>query len=272
VSSDGWSGTAAGSAGTADNAVVAALVEFASRGPAVSAADVDHVMRRLAAHDEWWVPVEYARQTWGQSDFDQVLPFPDRGPLAMLNVFTDPAAAALGEASASGDYGGPIAGVKLLQNLDPGLSSLFVNPGSPREHQWYIEGGGFDIAASWATAVAVERALAGWGMGPVAASDLLSHHYHLLVDQQTLAPAEVFLPDIEGVVTVCFTATDRTAEFVAGLPPAARPLAETQPVDGRGLFELVRSMGAAGVVVNAGSDDQTALTTEDIDQIVGARR
>jgi hypothetical protein len=272
VSSDGWSGTAVGSAGTAENAVVAALVGFADRGSAAGEADVDHVMRSLASHDSWWVPVEYARQTWGQSEFDQTLPFPDRGPLAMLNVFTHPEAAVLGEASASGDYGGPIAGVKLLQYLDPGLSSLFVNPGSPREHQWYIEGSGFDIAASWATAVTVERALAGWGIGPVPTTDLLGHHYHLLVDQQTQAPAQVFLPEMDGVVAVCFTASDRTAEFVAGLPAGARPFAETSLVEGRSLFDLVRTMGAAGAVVNAGSDDQTVLTTEDIGQIVGARR
>jgi hypothetical protein len=254
------------------NAAVAALVEFAGRGQAATAADVDHVMRSLASHGDWWVPVEYARQTWGQADFDQRIQFPDRGPLAMLNVFTHPEAALLGEASASGDYGGPIPGVKLLQYLDPGLSSLFVNPGSPREHQWYIEAGGFDIAAGWATAVAVERALASWGNGPVPVGDLLGHRYHLLIDKQTGAPAQVYLPDIDGVVAVSFTATDRTAEFVAGLPPSARSLAETAPIDGPGLFELIRTMGAAGIVINAGSDDQTALTSADISEIVGARR
>ncbi len=31
-------------------------------------------------------------------------------------------------------------------------------------------------------------------------------------------------------------------------------------------------MGAAGIVINAGSDDQTALTSADISEIVGARR
>jgi hypothetical protein len=162
--------------------------------------------------------------------------------------------------------------VRLLQNLDPGLSSLFVNPGSPREHQWYIEAGGFDIAAGWATAVAVERALATWGNGTVPTTDLLSHHYQLLIDRETQAPAQVFLPEIEGVVNVCFTASDRLAEFVAGLPPAARALAETAPIEGRALFEMVSSTGAAGVVINAGSDDQTALTADDIREIVGARR
>jgi hypothetical protein len=228
-------------------------------------------MRSLAMHDSWWVPVEYARQTWGQSAFDQTIPFPDRGPTAMLNVFTDIEAATLGEAAASGDYGGPVSGVRLLQCLDPGLSSLIVNPGSPREHQWYIASAGFEIAAGWATAIAVEHALAEWGNGPVPTADLLAHRYHLLIEKDTRKPAQVFLPEIDGVVAVCFTASDRTDEFVASLPVPARPLADTTPVDGPGLFDLVRTMGAAGVVINAGSDDQTALTREDIAEIVGAR-
>jgi hypothetical protein len=255
----------------APNVAVAALVEFSQRGPAATSADVDHVMRCLAAHDSWWVPIEYARQTWGQSDFDQLIPFPDRGPLAMLNVFTHAEAAAAGEASASGDYGGPVPGVRLLQNLDPGLSSLFVNPGSPREHQWYIEAGGFPIAAGWATAIAVEHALAQWGNGPVPSADLLAHRYHLLIEKDSRTPAQVFLPDIDGVVAVCFTATDRFAEFVASLPLGTRLFADTSQVDGPDLFDLIRTMGAVGVVINAGSDDQTALTRDDIAEIVGAR-
>jgi hypothetical protein len=247
-----------------------ALIEFARRQPATPA-DVDQVMRSLAEHPGWLVPVEYARQVWGQTAFEQTIPFPDKGPLAMLSVFTDPEAAALGEAAASGDYGGPVSGVRLLQSLDPGLSSLIVNPGSPREHQWYIAAGGFDIAAGWATALVVEQALANRGNGPVPASDLLAHRYQLLIEKDIQAPAQIFLPEIDGTVAVCFTASDRTAEFIASLPVPTRPLADVAPVDGRQLFEMVRTLGAAGLVVNAGSDDQTALTREDLAE-VGALR
>jgi hypothetical protein len=248
----------------------AALIEFAQRQPP-TAADVDQVMRALAVHERWLVPVEYARQAWGQSAFDQLIPFADRGPLAMLNVFTDGEAAALGAAEVSGDYGGPVTGAQLLQYLDPGLSALIVNPGSPREHQWYIASGGFDIAAGWATALVVERALANRGNGPAPAADLLAHRYQLLIDKETGGPAQVVLPEIDGVFAVCFTAADRTSEFVAGLPIPARPLADVAPIDGRQLFETVRSMGAAGLVVNAGSDDQTALTEDDLAEVIQAR-
>lgn len=256
------------------NAARAALESFALRAQAQppTAADIDQVMRSLAEHDGWFVPVEYGHQAWGQSVFDQTIPIPDRGPLAMLSVFTDAEAAALGEASVSGDYGGPVAGATLLQYLDPGLSSLFVNPGSPREHQWYIEASGFEIAAGWGTAIAVERALANWGNTVMPRSELLNHRFQLLIERELQAPAQVFLPDIDGVVAVCFTASDRTAEFVASLPPPTRGLADIAPIEGRGLFELVRTMGAAGVVINAGSDDQTALTSEDITEIIGVRR
>jgi hypothetical protein len=257
---------------TEASAAVAALVAFSQRGEAATTADVDHVMRSLAAHEGWWVPVEYARQTWGQSEFDRTIPLFDRGPLAMLNVFTDAAAVGLGADSVSGEYGGPVPGVTLLQYLDPGLSALLVNPGSPPQHQWFIAANGFDIAAGWATAIAVERALARWGNGPVPIADLLGHRYHLLIDRESQAPAKVFLPEIDGIVAVGFTATDRTAEFVASLPAAARQLAEIAPLEGPGLFDLVRTMGAAGIVINAGSDDQTALTRDDVAEILAGRR
>jgi hypothetical protein len=265
-----WSAFPANAPSTAVSVARAALIAFAARTPATQA-DVDQVMRALAEHDSWLVPVAYGTHAWGQTGFAQTLPFPDRGPQAMLNVFTDPAAAALGEEHASGAYGGPVSGVRLLRTLDPGLSALIVNPGSPREHQWFIAVGGFDIAAQWGSAIAVEHALARRGNGPVPVSELLSHRYELLIEKDTQAPAQIFLPEIDGQVAVCFTAPDRTAEFTASLPPAARPLAEVANVEGPQLFEMVRSMGAAGVIVNAGSDDQTALTQEDLAEVAHAR-
>jgi hypothetical protein len=280
VSADVWSSSPVSPGNPASpwpqpaGGVRAALASFAqlTQVQAPTASDIDYVMRSLSEHDGWLVPVEYAHQTWGQAVFDQMIPFPDRGPLAMLCVFTDAQAAALGEGTVSGDYGGPVPGSKLLQYLDPGLSALYVNPGSPREHQFYFEANSFDLAAGWGTAIAVERALAEWGNAPAPRSELLTHRFQLLIERDTQAPAQVFLPDIDGVVAVCFTASDRTAEFVASLPPGARPLAEVTAVEGRALFELVRNMGAAGVVINAGSDDQTALTPEDIAEIIGVRR
>ena len=270
AAADEWS-TFPGQTGSAQpNAIRIALTGFAHQQPQTQA-DVDQVMRALAAHSGWLVPVEYARQTWGQSSFEQTLPFPDRGPLAMLNVFSDPEAAAVGEANASGDYGGPVPGVKLLQSLDPGLSTLVVNPGSPREHQWYIASAGFDIAATWGSAIAVERALANRGNGPVPVTELVAHRYQLLMEKDTGQPSRIFLPEIDGMVAVCFTAADRTTEFISSLPMGARALADIAPVDGWRLFDMLRSQGAVGVVINAGSDDQTALTEDDLAEVIAAR-
>jgi hypothetical protein len=246
-----------------------ALIAFAERNPATQA-DVDQVMRALATHNTWYVPVGFAGSAWGQTSFDQVLRFAEVAPVPNLNVFTDLEALQLAEGHVGGAYGGPVSGVQLLQCLDPELSALIVNPASPREHQWYIASGGFEIAAGWASAIAVERALAELGNGPLPAAELLNHRFHVLLERDSQAMAQVFLPEIDGAVAVCFTAADRTEEFIAGLPPNTRPLADLALVDGPRLFEMVRSVGAAGVVVNAGSDDQTALAREDIAEITAA--
>jgi hypothetical protein len=246
-----------------------ALVEFAERSPATQA-DIDQVMRALASHDDWYVPVLFADRAWRQSEFDQMLLFPQAAPNPVLHAFTDHESAMLADGRAIGVYGGPVPGWRLMRSLDAEVSALVVNPASPMEHQWYIAAAGFPVATQWSTAIAVERALAARGAGPVPAEPLLAHVYQLLVDRPTGSLAQVYLPDIDGAVAVCFTATDRVDEFVASLPPPARPLAELRPIDGRQMFEMLRGVGAAGLVVNAGSDDQTALTREDILEIVSS--
>ncbi len=245
-----------------------ALVAFAERTPATQA-DIDQVMRALVNHDDWYVPVLFADRAWGQTNFDQMLLFPDAVPSPVLNAFTDHESALLAEGQAIGPYGGPVPGVKLMGALDNNLTALIVNPASPREHQWYVAAGGFEIAVHWASAITAERALANRGSGPAPAADLLAHRYLLLVERPSRSLAQTYLPEIDGAVAVCFTAADRASEFTSSLPPPARPLADLAEMDGPQLFEMLRSVGAAGLVVNAGSDDQTALTREDIADITG---
>ncbi len=243
------------------------LVAFAERQPATQA-DIDQVMRTLVSHDDWYVPVLFADRAWGQTNFHQMLLFADAAPSPVLNAFTDHESALLADGQAIGVYGGPVAGVKLMAALDANLTALIVNPASPREHQWYVAAAGFDIAVRWATGIAVEQALARRGNGPVPTSDLLAHRYLLLVERANNALAQIYLPEISGAVVVCFTASDRAEEFMNSLPPSARPLADVADVAGPQLFDMMRGVGAAGLVINAGSDDQTALTREDIAEVV----
>ena len=247
-----------------------ALIDFAERSPATQS-DVDQVMRALVSHDDWYVPVLFAEGAWGQSRFDRELLFADSKPTKVLNVFTDHESAMLADGQAIGVYGGPVPGHRLMEGLGASLDALLVNPASPREHQWYIAAGGFEIAKTWATAIAAERALAARGNGPVPAAELLGHRYQLLLEQSTHALAQIYLPDIDGALAVCFTAADRVEEFVASLPISARSLADIAVVDGPQVFDMMRGIAAAGLVINAGSDDQTALTREDIADIAASR-
>jgi hypothetical protein len=246
-----------------------ALIEFAQRHPQTQS-DIDRVMRALASHDDWYVPMLYAGHAWGQSQFDHTLIFPEaKAPNPSLIVFSDIDAAQLVEGEAIGVYGGPVSGARLLGGL-VGVDALVVNHGSPREQQWYIAAPGFAVAAGWSTAIAVERALADRGNGPAPAAALLGHTYQLLLEQSNRSLAQVYLPDIDGAVAVAFTATDRAEEFISSLPIPTRPLADLAPLGGHQLFEMMRGVGAAGLVINAGSDDQTALTREDITEILSS--
>jgi hypothetical protein len=255
---------------TPTSAARRALVDFAERSPATQA-DVDQVMRALVSHDDWYVPVLFADRAWGQGRFEHELQFADAELTQVLNVFTDRESAMLADGQAIGVYGGPVPGYRLMGALDASVDALMVNPASPREHQWYIAVGGFEIAMTWASAIAAEQALAARGNGPVPAAELLGHRYQLLLEKAAHALVQIQLPDIDGGVAVAFTAADRVEEFVASLPMQARPLADIAFVDGQQLFDMMRGIGAAGLVINAGSDDQTALTREDIADIASSR-
>lgn len=244
-----------------------ALAAFA-RSPR-GQADVDQVMRALSTHENWFVPVAYAERSWGQHSFTETLAFPGTPPAGVLTAFTDTEAARQAEGQPIGPHGGPVSGVRLLRSLGRGLESFLVNPGSPNEHQWFIATAGFDIAHTWASAIEVERSLAERGNGPVPVAALRRHRFHLLVEAPNQTVVQVMLPEI-GAVAVCFTATDRIAEYLASLPPAVRLAADFVAIDGPRLFELVRGFDAAGIIINAGSDDQTALAAEDIIEIVSA--
>jgi hypothetical protein len=243
-----------------------ALIDFAERSPATQS-DVDFVMRALVSHDDWYVPVLFAERGWGQSRFDRELLFADAETTTVLNIFTDHESAMLADGQAIGVYGGPVPGHRIMAALDSKLDALMVNPASPREQQWYIAAAGFEIAVTWATAIGVERALANRGNGAVPAAELICHRYHLLLERPTRSLAQIHLPDIDGAHSVCFTAADRFEEFLASLPAQVRPLADIAVVDGPQLFDMMRGIGAAGLVINAGSDDQTALAREDLAEI-----
>lgn len=248
-----------------------ALEAYAQRSPATQS-DVDQVMRALVSHDGWFVPVSFAEKVWGQTAFEQTLMLGEVvEPQPVLNVFTDADAALLAQGQGLGLYGGPVLGATFMRALGPDIEALIVNRASPREHQWFISAMAFEIAAAWATAIAVEEALAHRGNGPVPARDLLEHRFHVLLERSSRAVAQIFLPDIEGVVAVCFTATDRAEEFIASLPRETRPQAEIAPVNGPQMFEMMRDLGVSGLVVNAGSDDQTALTRDDILEVIASR-
>jgi hypothetical protein len=257
--------------GAASNSVARrALAAYAQRSPATQA-DIDHVMRALVEHDDWYVPVLFADRAWAQTNFDQMLLFADAVPSPVLTAFTDHESALRAEGQAIGVFGGPVSGIKVMRSLDGSYNALIVNPASPREHQWYIASGGFQIAGEWAGAIIVERVLAERGGGPLPSADLLDHRYHLLLEKQAHSVAQIHLPEVDGAVAVCFTATDRAAEFFASLPTAARGQADIAPADGPQLFDMLRGIGVAGLVINAGSDDQTALSRGDLAELAGLK-
>lgn len=251
----------------ADSAARRALADYARRSPATQA-DIDRVMRCLAEHDDWYVPLPYADRSWGQAVFDQTLIFPEAAPSDVLTVFTDRESARLAEHKPLGPYGGPVTGERLLTGLDPRFTALVVNPVSPRDHQWYIASGGFEIAGHWAAAVTAERALSARNGGLPPARELRAHRaYQLLLDRASNALTEIRVPGVDGTLAVGFTGPDRAEEFLDHLPPGPRAGAALALADGPELFDMMCERDLAGLVLNAGSEHQAVLFRPDLRQI-----
>ncbi|MGE5828505.1 MAG: hypothetical protein ACM30G_09100 [Micromonosporaceae bacterium] len=255
---------------TAPSVLRRALADFAQRSPATQA-DIDRVMRSLAEHDDWYVPIRYADRFLRQTVFHQTLAFPGVPPNGVLTVFTDRESALRAEGQPIGPYGGPVAGGRLMTTLDPGLTSLVVNPASPPDHQWYIAAGGFEIAGHWAAAVAAERALAARNGGPPPARELRAHRaYQLLLDRAENALIEIRVPSVDGTLAVGFTGPDRAEEFLDRLPPGPRANAALVLAEGPELFDMMCELDLAGLVLNAGSPHQAVLFRADLRQIAAA--
>lgn len=247
-----------------------ALAAFAQLGTEPTHADVDRVMRALVEHDGWYVPATLASRLWPQAADSRVDLSGDPGAGGELHVFTDREAIMRAQRSTHGSYAGGVPGARLFAVLGAPHTALWVNPASPREHQWWVSAGAYDVAHSWAGAVRIERTLAELpATEPPPVLALRGYPgYQVLHSRATGAPVLVDLPGLEGPAILAFIAPDRATDFVERLGPVGDD-AHLVTVDGAHAFDAVRQTRAAAVVLNPGSPRPFTLTRSDLDAVTG---
>lgn len=216
------------------------------------------VMRALASHDDWHVPLHAVAVPPGEGR----IVYAEKFALAQhqLNVFTDREAADL---AASRFGGGPmgvylpkVSGAVLFDSLQklPALHPVLmmqVNPGSPTEEQWFVERAAFGLCEAWANALGLERAIA--STAPGWAKAMLGYGAWLAVLGKTDNALVRINMREKGEHALIFTAPDLAEHFLKGLPNNGGAACKTASVPGNQLFKFLDGSGVKGFVVNANS-------------------
>lgn len=136
-------------------------------------ASANQVMRALCEHAGWFAPVGYACAALKTNTFDNVTLWGNEARVnaGSLYLFTDAAAGHVASAKVQlGPYASPLSGAELFAFLPAGLRELYVNPGSPQEHGWYMADRALELGGLWGQAVRLERLLSGESQGDLAES------------------------------------------------------------------------------------------------------
>lgn len=216
------------------------------------------VMRALANHDDWHVPL-HALPT---PPADGKIVYADKATYAQhqLNVFTDRDAADLAAKTfGGGPMGTYVAGVKGVDLFDhlqkvPALQPalmLQVNPGSPIEEQWFVERSAFGLCAAWANAITLERTIAATSAGWSKAM-LIYGAWLVVLGKSDNALVRINMRD-KGEHALVFTAPDLAEHFLKGLPNNGGAACKTASVPGDQLFKFLGTSSVKGFIVNANS-------------------
>lgn len=245
-----------------------ALAAFAQLSTEPTHTDVDRVMRALVEHDGWYVPAALASRLWPRAADSRVDLRGDQGAGGELHVFTDREAVMRAQRSTHGSYAGGVPGTRLFASLGAPHTALWVNPASPREHQWWVSAGAYDVAHSWAAAVRIERTLAGLAPSDPPPVQALRGYpgYQLLHARSTGEPVLVDLPGLAGPAVLAFIAPDRASAFLDRLG-SARDDADLVTIDGATAFAQVRDSRATAFVLNPGAPQPFTLARADIEAV-----
>lgn len=215
-------------------------------------ASKDAVMRALAEHDDWFIPVGLLPD---HTKFEQVVALASEGPPSdRLWLFSDDDRA---RAASGGVYGGGLPATQVFELLDDRFSALEINPGSPADETWNIGREAFPLAKGWAQAVALERAFHG---DPAELAQRLARYDHFMVlvaDDNSLIKLPLG-PD-DDPFGLAFTTPDWREDCLAKMSAEERARVRSVAVRGKDLFGRLEQLGVRGLILNATAPERARV-------------
>jgi hypothetical protein len=217
---------------------------------AAKQASTHEVMRALASHDAYFVPIGFA-PTLGRSEFERIVMFSEKGgpPQGELYVFTDESCLDLLGKQPLGSFVTPVSGIELfcaLPEQSGPITKMKVNPGGSLAHFWFMGADAIPLARLWGRAIRLETLLGNPKMPKAALHAALRtfEAYTILVHSNGGVATAQGMGGYKNPAMV-FTSPDsfeKVQAEVAGL--------HTAHLTGAELFEMLPRAGVDGIVFN----------------------
>jgi hypothetical protein len=222
----------------------------------------EQVMRQLVTYTGWYAPLLWASDALNTEMFDSVYQWGDQSsiPADQLWLFTTPEAGKVAlQRSSLGLYAGPLSGIELFEHIPQGVRAVEINPYSPPDQGWYVEGPTVEVARSWGRAMALERALTSGG--PDTVKRLVEYdRYTILLTQQGSLAIAVGAAGMSNP-GMLFTTGDAVDLAVAAFGPTGATL-QRAVLGGHDLFSQFDRLGVDGFVLNIAGPMPYVLNAE----------
>jgi hypothetical protein len=117
------------------------------------------VMRAIASHDSFFVPLGFATR-FERTEFERIVQLGKTGgpPPGEVYVFSDESCLDLVANTPLGGFVTPVSGVEWLSRLDEAQDvKVKVNPGGPQAHFWFMGKDAVPLARLWGQAIGLEQ-------------------------------------------------------------------------------------------------------------------
>lgn len=223
------------------SALLEVLRQFAKKN-----ATQEQVMRALATHDAYFVPLGYAPRL-GRSEFERIVMLGKDGapPPGEVYVFSDEACLELVAKTPLGGFVTPVSGVEWLSALDGAHDvKVKVNPGGPQHDFWFMGKDAVPLAKLWGRAVGLEQLMVAGNLKVLATALEQFEGFTVLALPNGAVATAQGTGGYENPAMV-FTAPD-CFQKVLGQAPGLKPVHLT----GTQLFHMLPRAGVDGLVFN----------------------
>ncbi len=187
----------------------------------------NEVLRSLISHRGWFAPLEmFYREGEEVIDIEKMVVVATEGYMKVgeLWLFTDyESIMRASDAGAPiGSYGGTISGTELFGKIPADITSIRVNPHSPREKNWsFFERGSVELARLWSEVITLEEKIEQWQPDKPDLTALGNYRgFVTVVNAETngIFLIKEFSEEMR-IAAPVFTAPDSADEFLKNLPP-----------------------------------------------------